>query len=327
MSTFYLVLLLASWIHHSSSQCYNPDGSEIAYQPCFPSDQKTHCCDVGTTCLSTGLCLVKSDSSFNTGKYSLSRISTKVGGIPLCRDLDFRHLSIRWDGVDSSHIGGCTDPTWNSVNCFSHCKSSQLGTVSTVYRCSNNNWCCSDGANSTSCCHDPHVKLFKLGRDAYVQNGTAFIQGYNIAPDRDIIPSSPSSSFNGSLCTATAPAQSFSQVTVTGVGVGLGVGVPLLAAISVLSFLLLQERRRSRNSSAGRGSASSMVQTVARTPGQLESPRVERQSSQAGSSRTGFGEPPNSQFADIGDGQRRNVHELHEEHLQVAELPNSNPMD
>lgn len=99
MPTFYLVLLLASWIRHSSSQCYNPDGSEIAlgtYQPCFPSDRKTHCCDVGTTCLTTGLCLVKLDSSFNTGKYSLSRISTKVGGIPRGRDLDFRRFSIRW---------------------------------------------------------------------------------------------------------------------------------------------------------------------------------------------------------------------------------------
>jgi hypothetical protein len=215
------------------------------------------------------------------------------------------------------------------VNCFPHCKSSQLGTISTVYRCSNNNWCCSDGANSTNCCHDPHVKLFKIGRDAYVQNGTAFIQGYNIALDKDITstatPSSPSSSSNGSQCTATIPAQSSSKVTAAGVGVGLGVGVPLLAAIGVLSFLLLQERRRSRNSSARRGSASSMVQTIARTSGQLESPRVERQS---GSPRTGSGEPPNSEFAEIGLGQRRNVHELHgEEHLQVAELPDSNPMD
>lgn len=199
-----------------------------------------------------------------------------------------------------------------------------------MYRCNNDNWCCSDGGNSTSCCHDPHVKLFKIAKDAYVQNGTAFIQGYNIAPDKDItsttIPSSPSSSSNGSQCTATTPAQSSSKVTVAGVGVGLGVGVPLLAAIGVLSFLLLQERRRTRNSSARRGSAISMVQRVTGTPGQLESPRMERPSAQAGSARTGLGELPNSQFAGLGVGQRRDAHELRgEEHLQVAELPDSNP--
>ena len=113
-----------------------------------------------------------------------------------------------------------------------------------------------------------------------------------------------------------------------GVGVGLGVGIPLLAAIGVLSFLLLQERRRGRNSSERGGSASSMVQIVARTPGQLESPRMERRSDQAGSPSTDFGELPNSQFAELSVGQRRNVHELHgKEHLQVAELPDSNPKD
>ena len=220
--------LFSPWsiVSASSDICYFPDGSPIAsttYTPCFPTANNTHCCDENDTCLSNGLCLVKWDTSFNTG--------------------------------------GCTDSTWNSVECFPQCVSSQLDDVSTLYRCNNNNWCCSDHGNTTSCCNDPQVKLFNMTGVALVQNGTAFLEGYNIAPDVDIVttttlssstvlssssPTRVSTTNVTSQCTSTASTSSSTNVTTIGLGVGLGIGVPLLAAIGFLSFLLFREKKNNR---------------------------------------------------------------------------------
>jgi len=154
----------------------------------------------------------------------------------------------------------------------------------------------------TSCCNDPQVNLFKIVRSAYVQNGTAFIQGYNIAPDEDI------------MGTATAIGQSSDGATAVGLGVGLGVGIPLLAAIGVLSFLLLREKKRSQRISALGGSARSSVQA--------ESVGGGRPSTHVESPRAGFEELPNTRLAEAGAGQGRSVHEIYgNEHPQVAELP------
>ena len=225
-------------------------------------------------------------------------------------------------------IGGCTDPAWNSVNCFPHCKASLLGGISTVYRCSDDSWCCADGGNTTSCCNDPQVKLFKIIKEAHVENGTAFAQGYNIAPDDDItgtaVPSSaPSNTSSCAVTTVTTTARSSSNVSATDLGVGLGVGIPLLAAVGILSFLLLREKKRSRPAGTRRGSASSMGPMVARPSVHAVSQRTEVSSPQVESPRTGFGEPPlSAHFAEAGAEQRRNVHELDSKEPQlVAELP------
>jgi hypothetical protein len=267
--------------------------------------------------------LVKWDTSLNTGKYPHSHLLKMPRRLTLSRLACWRFPQ-SMHKADFGQIGGCTDPTWNALNCFSHCKSSLLGGISTLYRCSNDNWCCSDGGNETSCCHDPKVELFKIVKEANVQNGTAFIQGYNIAPDQDIrgtaTPSSAPSSTSG--CTATTTSQSSSNLTAAGLGIGLGVGIPLLAAVGVLSFLLLREKKRTRDTSARRGSASSMGQIVGRPSVQAGSPRIERPSTQVGSPRTGYGELPNSHSVEAGVGQRRKIHELYgEDHQQVVEMP------
>ncbi len=66
-----------------------------------------------------------------------------------------------------------------------------------------------------------------------MQNGTAFVAGYSIAPIASIATDSSSSSSSSSDHKAVA----------AGVGAGLGIGLPLLAVIGVLSFLLFRERK------------------------------------------------------------------------------------
>ena len=57
-----LITTLCAKVFAASDVCYNPDGSatdSTTYQPCQPSDDVTHCCDTGQSCLSNGLCIVK----------------------------------------------------------------------------------------------------------------------------------------------------------------------------------------------------------------------------------------------------------------------------
>ncbi|KIW30779.1 uncharacterized protein PV07_02481 [Cladophialophora immunda] len=221
----------------ATNVCYNPDGTQTArdtYSPCFPNTNVTHCCPDGSTCLKNGLCLMKNDTTLNTGL--------------------------------------CTDSTWQDDACFPRCLTSQRKPgPSSLYRCNNSKWCCSDGAsNSTSCCQDAGVKLFPIIAHAAVENGSAFLHGYSIAPIASIISNGalPSTTalqtvtfttdISGSLLTITATttgdpspvaigAVSNSNTGLkTGLGTGLGVGVPFLAVIAVLSFLLFREKKRHR---------------------------------------------------------------------------------
>ena len=125
------------------------------------------------------------------------------------------------------------------------------------------------------------------------------MHGYNIAPDEDI---------NGTAVPSSATDHG------VGLGVGLGVGIPLLAAVGILSFLLLREKKRSRPTRARHGSASSMGQIMARPSMQAESPRVERSSTKGDLL-------PQTRFADADAGQTRQVHELHSKDSQLVELP------
>ena len=231
-----LLLCLSTLLATTFAQtCYNPDGSVLdatTYSPCFPSLGTTHCCALGATCLSNGLCLSKWDTSLNTG--------------------------------------GCTDSAWADPACFLKCAADKLGEISTLYRCNNYHWCCSAGGNTTSCCDDPQAKLFLIDRHALVQNGTAFVQGYNIAADADIVDSDsasvsstvvtgtqsisvvvatvPVTATSGAVLTAatstSTPSCSSNAALTAGLGAGLGVGIPLLAVIGVLSFLLFRNRKK-----------------------------------------------------------------------------------
>ena len=138
------------------------------FQPCFPSDSQTHCCDFGAgqTCISNGLCLVNWDSSLNTG--------------------------------------ACTDSSWGTSACFQDCPQ-----FSTPYRCNNNNWCCSNGGNIISCCNDRNVALNQIPDLALVQNGSAFIANWTMAPNALLAILTQS----GSTKTTGSPVSSSSAIT------------------------------------------------------------------------------------------------------------------
>ncbi|KIX08048.1 uncharacterized protein Z518_02703 [Rhinocladiella mackenziei CBS 650.93] len=231
-----LVTALSTAVFAATDICYNPDGTQTTsttHTPCFPSANVTHCCNEGTTCLKNGLCLNKS-TFLNTGL--------------------------------------CTDSTWQDEACFPRCLTPRrLGKPSTVYRCDDDKWCCSNGGgNSTSCCNDQGIELFKIIENAVVENGSAFLSGYSIAPIQNILTDSepnPSTTLlqtytfttdvSGSQVTLTATATIDSNTIpvssddsdsalIAGLGAGLGVGLPLLAVIGLLSWLLFREKRRNR---------------------------------------------------------------------------------
>ncbi|KAL9114727.1 MAG: hypothetical protein Q9227_001405 [Pyrenula ochraceoflavens] len=204
-----------------SQKCYNPDDSlsDSDQIPCAApgSDQtNTHCCQNGATCLSNGLCLVKWDTSLNTGS--------------------------------------CTDASWQADACFQSCLSPRLASTSTVYKCTDNNFCCSGGGNTTNCCDDPGAPgtYFKISDYAEVQNGTAFVNGYSIALNAVITAGqSTTTAVSTALATGTSlsavhqPSSCTSEEMKIGLGVGVGLGVPLLALVLLFSTLWLRARKPS----------------------------------------------------------------------------------
>ena len=99
---------------------------ETSHVACNDSAQASLCCQYGAICLTSGLCFDKGDTSIN--------------------------------------IGTCTDKTWTDPSCFQDCPYStgiEHG-FNTLYRCNGNQWCCSTIGNTTSCCDDCDVKLFRL---------------------------------------------------------------------------------------------------------------------------------------------------------------------
>lgn len=222
LNSFYLGSANQSLNYLSMSlktQCFNPDGSVAAADqiPCSGGDDTTHCCQQGATCLSNGLCLFQSDSSLNTGT--------------------------------------CTDASWNADACFQRCLGIRIGAMSTVYKCSDNQFCCSGGANATSCCNDPGQNIFfKIPAAAQVENGTAFVNGYNIAPNSAITAALSTSITSASASQPTTSTHATdasglssdcsSDKTKVGVGVGVGMGVPLIALVLLFLVLWLRERRQ-----------------------------------------------------------------------------------
>ena len=217
--------------------CYLPDQTiEPNDNVCNASAPVSLCCQSGATCLTNGLCFSQWDTSFNTGT--------------------------------------CTDKTWTSPSCFQQCPPS-LGNdhgFQTLYRCNDNQWCCSTGGNTTSCCNDGGVDLFTLKNVSAVMGGTGFLAGFTIAPVGDLqtsIGTGPSSTLATSNAIDAGPTKSqssaaasnttdtetpdpksptsASDVTKTGLGAGLGVGIPLAAGLTVA--LLFLRRLRSQSNS------------------------------------------------------------------------------
>ena len=159
----------------------------------------------------------------------------------------------------SINTGACTDKTWTTSKCFTQCPSSFTNSApNSVFRCSDNNWCCSAGGSSgniTSCCDDPNGTLFPnmaMNMPAKIYNGSAWPSGFTVAPVAALSKQATASA--GTFLSATAqascptssPAPSPNNSAKVGVGVGLGIGVPLLAALGSVIFLLAREKRANR---------------------------------------------------------------------------------
>lgn len=230
-----IVFSLLLWRRIQAQACYYPDGApEPNDIPCNASAPSSLCCQWGATCLNNGLCFSRWDTSINTGT--------------------------------------CTDKAWTSSSCFQKCPQS-LGINNgfhTLYRCNNDQWCCSMGGNTTSCCNDGGPQ-FNLSNDGTVMGGTAFVAGFTIAPVEllqtsmstapsstlatpvaiDVGPTKSQSSAAGSNTTDTASPDlesttSARDATKTGLGAGLGVGLPLLAAL-IVTLLCLRRLRSQSN--------------------------------------------------------------------------------
>lgn len=142
--------------------------------------------------------------------------------------------------------------------------------TNTLYRCDDNQWCCSEGGNTTSCCNDPHVNLFSPIPDnsvAAIYNGSGIAAGYVLTSTTSSTSSGTASPTNpnGGKATATKEvcptagsardstacpspnaSSSSSDTAKVGVGVGVRVGVPLLAALAAVLFLWSREKKRNR---------------------------------------------------------------------------------
>ena len=158
---------------------------------------------------------------------------------------------------DSSlNNGYCANSGWRAP-CSQYC--SQYA-FSTLFRCNNNNWCCSEGANVTSCCQDIATPS-KMADQALVLNGTAFAPGVELLAigagtvDGYGTGIGNASCAEGAQATTTvvmqptasckASSQGSSNTMAVGIGAGLGVGLPFLTIILVLAMSLHKERRRS----------------------------------------------------------------------------------
>ena len=159
-------------------------------------------------------------------------------------------------------------------------KSSALGyndELNTVYRCDDNNWCCSRGGNTSTCCGGGNTFPLDQGI-AQISNATTFVDGYTIAvkssletatiqqaqqPGSTSSPASQStqqpdknsttiaSGSTPNTCTNATDSRSSGssnngKVVAVGVGVGLGVSIPLIVALAGVLLLLKKEKRAHR---------------------------------------------------------------------------------
>lgn len=154
--------------------------------------------------------------------------------------------------------------------------------TNTLYRCNDNNWCCSASGNTTSCCNDPNVDLFTVGH-ADIFNGSAWPAGYILESPSAVAAAAASSSSLLSLLAQTStlimsasiPTNSPTPTAIdklnsndnnnnnetkqlvdgssgdgnggetrkVGLAMGLGIGIPLLAALLGVTFMLRREKR------------------------------------------------------------------------------------
>ena len=121
-----------------------------------------------------------------------------------------------------------------------------------MYRCNNDDWCCSPGGDIDSCCDSGNSShLFSLlGNNYQIYNGSAW------APDFTMVPVSALANVTAvttstmviatSIIKQTTVHSDAHKATKIGVGVGFGVGMPLFTALIGVWVLLIKEKRKSK---------------------------------------------------------------------------------
>ncbi|KAI0459541.1 hypothetical protein F5B21DRAFT_455236 [Xylaria acuta] len=190
------ILQIASFTTATQQQCYypkgNPSGGDI---PCGDGVNHSHCCAFDAICLSNKLCL------HSTGSFELSR-------------------------------GSCTDPTWQSPKCPSHCTnvSIDMGIPLSLHRFGDSmpsQYCCGttilkSGGLSLGCAWSPQPFTLEPG-DIIADRGV--LKNYILA----------GSGKSNSTCPAnlTCPMDtSPNAVLAVGAGVGIPLGIFLIATLS-----------------------------------------------------------------------------------------------
>jgi len=136
----------------------------------------------------------------------------------------------------------------------------------TLYRCTGNDsgrqWCCSIGANTTSCCDDENVNLFDIGAPQIINGSVTSTTVLTMVLTKTSCPAASASGAasitKDSITTTTATSMSEGSAAgdgadnmckndgdekTVGLGVGIGMGVPLLAALGAALFFWARERR------------------------------------------------------------------------------------
>lgn len=142
----------------------------------------------------------------------------------------------------SLNTGACTDQGWGSP-CTTFCYQYEFATF---HGCGGQTWCCSNSGNTTSCCDDG-PEPFKILGKFLVENGTAFVEGYEMVASAAIRDDNGNNTTTSTQPSETCEASGSSTSTLAvGFGTGLGVAIPLLATVAALIVLLRRERARSR---------------------------------------------------------------------------------
>ncbi|KAF2115429.1 hypothetical protein BDV96DRAFT_78402 [Lophiotrema nucula] len=129
--------------------CYYPDGSLSSDLPCDPATANTMCCELGSYCTNTNLCI-------------------KRGHLNGTGDVPSDNLYLR---------GSCTDRRWTSPECFEYCRHDNPQGSENVLYCGNGIFsCAAHRLNSTSCGTD--AEAFEL--EVQIVTGIAGV--YTIAP-------------------------------------------------------------------------------------------------------------------------------------------------
>jgi len=232
-SVFFGIFISSHLVYAASKTCYFPGNRAIATGnvPCNESADQSHCCGADDYCLDNGLC---------------------------------------YDHTGTVSQGGCTDPNWDSPDCFQFCKEADSGLpiVATGLfidlKAGVRTFCCDVGTYNTTdgqCTYANRVTepfQFDYGH-VITDRSTGSTELFNSTHTQQSN-STEASGTQTVTVTATATVagnSSSSSGDSTGkeAAIGAGIGAPLLLALMVVSYLLHREKKKLKAYEAAGGFA------------------------------------------------------------------------